>query len=286
MRSPPPRGWAFSPFGFVRRVFIGAYEDNIFFLGSALAFDALLAVLPFILLSLAALGYFVHSGEDAMADVLKLLDRFLPIAQEGGDSPLRRAEGLITGVVESRAQLSIFGLPLFFWFATRFFGGARAALNEVFDTPESRPYLVGKAIDLFQVIVTLVLVVANAFLTVLVADYPFVGRFAVGMSTFSIGVVLFFIVYSVAPARKMRWDTAVVAAAVASLGFEVVKKLYSLYLTEFATIDRLISNANAIALLLFVVWIYLTACVFLLGGEVAETYDLMRRQREQRAILG
>ncbi len=285
MRTPPRRGWAYSPIGFVRRVFIGAYEDNILFLGSALTFDALLAALPFALLLLAALGYFVHSGEEAMADVLALLDRVLPAGQPGGAGPLGQAERLITGVVESRAQLSIYGVPLFLWFATRFFSGARAALNEVFDTHETRSVLVGKGIDLVLVVVALVLIVANAYLTVVVADYPWLGRFVIGISTFALGVVLFFIVYMAAPTRPMPWDTALVAAAVASLGFEIAKKLYSLYLGEFAQFDRLVSNANAIAVLLVVVWLYLMACVFLLGAEVGETYDLMRRQREQRAIL-
>jgi membrane protein len=269
----------------VRRVFIGAFEDNILFLGSALTFDALLAALPFALLLLAALGYFVHSGDEAMGDVLALVERLLPPSPSGGAGPLTPAERMITAVVESRAQLSIYGIPLFLWFATRLFSGARAALNEVFDTRESRTILVGKAIDLLLVLATLVLLVANAFLTVLVANEPWFGRFAVSLSTFALGVVLFYLIYTVAPTRAMRWDTALVAAAVASLGFEVAKKLYSLYLMEFTRIDRLISNANAIALLLLVVWLYAIACIFLIGAEVAETYDLMRRQREQRAIL-
>jgi len=37
---------------------------------------------------------------------------------------------------------------------------------------------------------------------------------------------------------------------------------------------------------LFLLWIYYTAYVFLLGGEVAETYDLMRMRRLQRVQLG
>jgi len=279
------RGWAFSPAGFVRRVFLGAYEDNILFLGSALTFDALLAALPFVLLLLAALGYFVHAGDEAMADVLALLDRLLPPVQPGQGSPLDRAERMVTGVMESRAQLSTWGLPLFLWFATRFFSGTRAALNEVFDTRESRSIVVGKIIDLLLVIAALVLIVANALLTVLVADDPWFGRFVASLSTFALGVMLFYIIYTVAPTRAMRWDTAVVAAAVASLGFEVAKMLYGMYLAQFARIDRLISNANAIALLLLVVWLYAMALIFLLGAEVAETYDLMRRQREQRAEL-
>jgi len=282
----PLRGWAFSPLGFVRRVFVGAYEDNILFLGSALAFDALLAALPFALLLLSALGFFVHAGDEAMQDVVALLDRVLPTAGADADSPLRRAEGLVTGVVESRTQLSIFGIPLFFWFATRFFSGARAALNEVFDTRESRSFFKGKAVDFSLVVVTLVLIVSNAYLTVRFASDPWIGRFVIGVSTYGLVVVLFYIVYTVSPTRSMRWDTALVAAAVAALGFEIAKRLYSLYLTEVATIDRLISNANAIAVLLLVVWLYAISVIFLFGSEVAETYDLMRRQREQRAILG
>jgi membrane protein len=269
----------------VRRVFLGAFEDNILFLGSALTFDAILAALPFALLLLAALGYFVHSGDDAMRDVLALVERLLPPNPSGSEGPLRPAEGMITAVVDSRAQLSVYGVPLFLWFATRFFSSARAALNEVFDTRESRTIVVGKVIDLLLVLATLLLLVANAFLTVLLAGQPWFGRFAASLSTFALGVVLFYLVYTVAPTRAMRWDTALVAAAVASLGFEIAKKLYSLYLVEFARIDRLISNENAIAILLLIVWLYAMACIFLLGAEVAETYDLMRRQREQRAIV-
>ena len=68
--------------------------------------------------------------------------------------------------------------------------------------------------------------------------------------------------------------------------FGVAKRLYTIYLVEFTRFDRLISNANVIALLLLVVWFYLTACAFLIGAEVAETYDMRRRQREQRTIFG
>ena len=78
MPSISRRGWAFSPLGFLRRVFAEAYEDKILFLGSAMTFDALLASVPLVLLLLSALGYFVHSGEEAMADILALLDRMLP----------------------------------------------------------------------------------------------------------------------------------------------------------------------------------------------------------------
>jgi uncharacterized BrkB/YihY/UPF0761 family membrane protein len=70
-----------------------------------------------------------------------------------------------------------------------------------------------------------------------------------------------------------------------AVAFEIAKRLYALYLTRFATIDRLLSDANAVAFLLFLLWIYYMAFVFMLGGEVAETYDLIRMRRKQRVIL-
>ena len=37
---------------------------------------------------------------------------------------------------------------------------------------------------------------------------------------------------------------------------------------------------------LFVLWLYYTAIVFLLGAVVAETWELRKMQQRQRAILG
>lgn len=282
MHRPWRRGWADSPWGFVRRVIVAAHEDKIFFLASALTFDLLIAALPFALLLLAALG-FVLAGDTAVDDLRRLLEQALPGG--AGRDRIQQVETLVTDIVESRARLSLVGIPLFLWFATRFFSSARAALNEVFDTEESRPYVLGKLLDLGMVLATLALLVGNTYLTLRLGDLPWLGRFGGRLSTFGIGVVLFFTVYTVLPSRRVRWDTALVAAAVASFGFEIAKALYGLYLAEVATVDRLVSNENAIAVLLFVLWLYYTAVVFLVGGEVAETYDLLRRQREQRAML-
>ncbi len=277
------RGWAFSPVGFVRRSLTAAYEDNVLFLGSAITFDALLAALPFLFLLLATLGYAVGTGDEAIADFMTIVNRVLPASR--GDEAILRFEELVQAVVESRAQLSAWGIPLFLLLATRFFASARAALNEVFDTEETRSALVGKSVDLAMVVLSLVLVIANTTLAVVLIDAPWIGRFAGELSTFGIGLVLFVTAYTVLPSRRVAWDTAVVAAVVASLGFAVSKVLFTIYLAEFATFDRLLSNTNALAVLLGVVWMYYTACIFLLGGEVAETYDLMRRQRAQRASL-
>ncbi len=278
------RGWASSPWGFLRRIFTAAYEDNILFLASALTFQALLAAFPILLLALATLGYFANSA-DAAAEIRRLLGNVIPSSGADETDPFMQVERFIRSVVSSRAQLSIYGLPLFFWFSTRFFSGARAALNDVFDTQESRPWFHGIGVDFFLVMATLVLVVFNALVTVRIMQLPLLGGFALATTTFALAIVAFFIIYTMAPTRSVRWDTALVGALVAALGFEITKKLYVVYLVRFTTLDRLISNTNGIALLLLVVWVYAVVCVFLIGAEVGETYDMRKRQRQQRAIL-
>ena len=280
---PRPRGWATSPLGVLRRVLRGAYEDNVAFLASALAFDALLWTLPFLLVALSVFGFLV-GGVDPAPEIQALLARFLP--ETPRDGPFARVTNGLVTVVESRGRLSVWGGPFFLWFSLRLFGSVRTALNDVFDMDETRPWLVAKGTDLLLAITAAVLIAANTLTTVVVLDATWLGRWVAAVSAYAFAVLLFFIIYTTAPSRRVHWDTALVAAVVVSLGFEIVKRLYGIYLGRFATFDRVVSNANAIALLLFLLWIYVIAFLFVAGAEVAQTYDLMRRQREQRAILG
>jgi membrane protein len=278
------RGWAFSPLGFVRRVFIGGYEDNIPFLASGLTFDALLWIPALLAVALSGFGYLI-GGLDPR-ELARIIVVWVMPEPGGPETPFAAVGAFLESLVSTRSLLTAYGAPFFVWFSWRLFGSIRAALNEVFDTEETRSWLMGKAVDLTLGVLSAVLIIANTLITVFVLRAPWAGRFLAGLLAYVAVTTLFYVVYIVAPSRKMPWDTALVAALFASLGFEVTKRLYGVYLIEFATFDRLLSNTNALALLLFVLWIYATGLVFLAGGEVAETYDLARRQREQRAVLG
>ncbi|MDO8666437.1 MAG: YhjD/YihY/BrkB family envelope integrity protein, partial [Gemmatimonadales bacterium] len=87
------------------------------------------------------------------------------------------------------------------------------------------------------------------------------------------------------PPRRVRWDTAMVAAGTCSLGFELAKQLLRLSVTELVRTDRLVSDRTLGAVLLFVGWTYYMTFIFLVGGEIAQVYELRRRQAAQRAML-
>ena len=56
----PEGGWHRSVTGVVRRTLEAAYEDNIPFLASALSFDLILTIIPFVVVLLATVGYLVQ----------------------------------------------------------------------------------------------------------------------------------------------------------------------------------------------------------------------------------
>jgi membrane protein len=293
------RGWHQSVWGVVKRTFESAYEDNIPFLASALSFDVILTSIPFLVLLLAVVGALVqHQIATQQVDLAELLRRFMPISKGQGADAVARVEAILEQVLASRGRLTLFGVPLFLYFSTRLFGGLRAALNEVFDTEERRPFPVAKMLDLVLVLVTGALLLGSALLPALEARTLGTGllgesfvvqwlyRLSLEIVAYGFSTLLFFLVFKLLPSRPMAWRTALVAAVICALAFELAKRLYTLYVAHFVTLDRLGSTANAGAFFLLILWIYYTNCVFLIGGEIAEAYDLARMRRAQRVQLG
>jgi len=290
-------GWHQSIGGVAKRTFEAAYEDNIPFLASALSFDVILTAIPFLIVLVGVLGSLVHYQiTTQQVSLTELLQRFMPQLEGRGAEAVQYVETVLEQVIASRGQLTLVGLPLFLYFSTRLFGGLRAALNEVFDTEEHRPWWFAKLLDLLLVLLTGSLLLSSALLPALEAgmlqqlgDGPVVEwlyRLSLEVIAFAFSTILFLGVFKILPSRRIAWRTALVAAVFCALAFEVAKRLYALYLSNFLTLDRLASNANVGAFFLLIVWIYYTNCLFLIGGEIAESYDLARMRRGQRVQLG
>ena len=212
-------------------------------------------------------------------------------------------------VTQHRGTISLYSIPLFIWFSTRFFSAIRTALNEIFDVSVHAPrrhfvisYGLGKLRDAGMVLAVLVLLLANTVVAAaigvlrargsqVVAARPYLGFFVTSLGqgltellSLVLAVSLFYVVYKYASIRKLPWRAALLASAVTAVLFEVAKRLFSWYL-RFALVHSVSVDANLGALILFVIWLYYTALVFLLGGVLAETWDLRVRQRRQEAVL-
>jgi membrane protein len=285
-------------------------------LASALTFDALLAAVPFLLLLLIGLSHLAQAvgAIPALAggpvDPAEYFHRFLPPhAVAPGTDPFAPVESLLVQITKNRGEISILAAPAFVWFSTRLYASVRTALNEVYDVtarplPVRHPiigFLRGKARDAIMVVVAVSLFLMNTLLTgglaylqsrgmAVAPEFRFfvtnLGRLLGELLAFSLQLSLFFVTYRYASVRRLPWRTAMLAAVFTSLAFELAKRLYGLYLANFASLQGPSGNATLGTIGLFVLWVYYTALVFLLGGVVAETWELRKMQQRQRMILG
>ena len=288
-------------------------RNNILFLSSALTFDALLAAVPFILLALVGLTHLAGLSPRASdLELTRLLQRFMPPHGEAADrDPRALVRSVLLLITRHRAALSLYAVPLFIWFSTRLFASVRISLNDIFHAGTQPPprhillsMLLSKLRDIGMVLATLVLLLANtsltAFLGVLeswtaavVGPEPglrfFVtslGRFLTVLLAYLTAVTLFAFVYKYASVRRPPWRAAVIAAVFSALGFELLKRLYGLYLQYVASLGQTSIDANLGAVILFVLWVYYTALVFLYGGIVAQTWMEQARGRPVELATG
>ena len=259
------------------------------------------------LLILAGVSWLLeHTGGGALQPTL-LIERFFPPhVTVPGQDPFEAIETFLVQLTDAARRLSLVAIPAFLWFATRLFAGIRTALNEIYDV-QVRPsrrhfvaaYLLGKLRDFGMVLITLLLFLANAGLTTGLtlleargATVPglafFVttfGQIAGQLLAFVFLLTLFFAVYQFASIRRPPARAVLVGALVSGVLFELAKRLFGLYIRNVVSYQRFAVDVNVGAVILFVVWVYYSALVFLLGGVVAETWELRGLQREQRTVM-
>jgi membrane protein len=260
-----------------------------------------------VLLVLAGLGQLLEGTTAVPPSPTELFERFLPPHLRGPDDPFAAAEALLGRIATFGQKVTLVAVPAFLWFATRAFASARTALNDIYDV-SLRPvrrrhfvvgFLVGKGRDLMMVIVTILLFLASTGITTGLAlaqawgegHVPglgfwlsSVGRFLAEAVAFVFIVALFLILYRFGSQRRMPIRAAMVASLFAGAAFELARRLYALYLTDVASYNVAATDANLGAVILFVLWMYYSALVFLLGAVVAETWMLRHLQQRQRAV--
>ncbi len=271
-------------------------DDNIFFLAGGIAFNILLAAVPFLLLLLSGLGYLLNlKPTESSAELWLFIDRFLPPHAETADSPVHK---ILNDIITSRGRVGVFGLIGFVWFSTRLFGSLRTVLQHVFDIDYERGIIEGKLFDIKITVVGTLLFVAYSTLSAYlsVATTRGVGvlvaygirketmgtlEYVLGRVIASVVIMLmFYLLYKYLPKRRVRWRSAALAALVTGAMFELAKQVFTVYVRSFNP-SNLYSGTIA-ALVLIVFWTYYAALIFIIGGEVGQVYELRRVRRLQR----
>jgi len=285
-------GWTLRDYA--KRVWDNSGEDNIFFLAGGIAFNILLAAVPFVLLFASGLGYLLNQSADASsAEVNDVIYRFMPPTQEGAQ--LAR---VLVDIIKSRQAIGIYSVIGFVWFSTRLFGSLRSVLAQIFDIDSDRGIIAGKLFDIQITVVSSLLLVAYTALNTYLAlattrGLTLLGQLGVrqsmmGSLEYNFGqlvgfifiALMFYSLYKFLPNRKIRWQTALIAALFTSSLLELAKRGFSSYVQSFN--PGSLYTGTLAGLIIVVVWVYYAAMIFILGGEVAQVYELRRVRKLQR----
>lgn len=287
---------------YAKRVWDNSAEDNVLFLAGGVAFNILLAAVPFLLLLIAGLTYLLpllYQGTiDSASAIAFFIDRLLPAQADLPDSPLHK---LVNDVLRTRTTATIYGAIGFVWFSTRLFGSLRTVLGEVFDIEHERGIIEGKIFDIkITIIATLLFVASTALNTYITAatsrGVAFFSRLGIRHDVmggveywtgralaFVFIALMFFSLYKYLPIRRVRWRSAWIAAGFTSIMFEAARWVFSAYVRTFN--PGSLYTGTLTAIVIAVIWTYYAALIFILGGEVGQVYELRRMRRLQREVF-
>ncbi len=242
-------------------------RDGFAFFAQALAFNAIFAVFPILVLTVAVLAT-LFGDASGQARALTLIETLAPGVQGILVENLEQ-------VVRFRGISGLIAFAALLWSGKNLFQGIAFALNRALDVPEGRPLVT-------DVLVALVMLPILGALFVVATTVPLVIAFVVQnggfrdaalltqIAGYGTSVLLIFVVamvlYDYLPNRRVKLSFGVPGAIVFTVAWEVAQIAFTFYSTH-VNYSHVYGALAAFALLL--VWFYYMATIFLFGAQVS-----------------
>jgi membrane protein len=271
----PRRAWG----DVLKRTFSEFREDNMTDWAAALTYYGVLSIFPALIALVSILGLI---GEPATKPLLDNLQGFAP-------GPAHQIlTNALNGLTESRGGAGILffvGLAGAIWSASAYVAAFIRASNAVWDVEEGRHFVKTTALRLGVTIVMLILLTATAVAVVVTG--PVAGKVGklIGMGGTAVTVwdiakwpvlvlvvaLMFSILYYAAPNVRqpgLRWVSP--GAAIAVIAWMIASGLFGIFVANFGSYNKTYGSLGAV--IIFLVWLWLTNNAILLGAELsAET---------------
>ncbi|HWY14376.1 MAG TPA: YihY/virulence factor BrkB family protein [Rhizomicrobium sp.] len=271
--------------GFLKRLYAEFSEDRILTVAGGITFFVLLALFPAIASVVSLYGLFGHRA--AIVRDLELVSGFLP----GGAVAILKAE-LQRLIAQKPGQLSLAfaGSSLVaLWSASGGFGAVIEALNVAYGVRETRSFLrLTIEVLVFTIVAICVVGVALAlglFIPDSVAQMPdgrevaAAFRILVWPLSFVICVLILDVIYRYGPDRKhAQWRWINWGSAIASVLWLLGTELFSWYVQNFGSYNRVYGELGAAVG--FLTWIWLSLVIMLVGAEINS--ELEKRDSPKR----
>lgn len=267
-----------------RRFVYRCKRDRINVSAGHLAYVTLLSLVPFIMVFFTILSAFpaFEKRRTQLEDFI--FNNFVPTA---GDV----VQKYVGDFVGNASEMGAVGILSLLVVALLLISNIDKTLNTIWRTKSDRPAVY--TFSIYWMVITLGPLLMGS--SVAVSSYltglaTFAETYTPGLGTFLLKLVplfasmlAFIILYMVVPNKRVKAKYAVIGAFVATLLFELSKKAFALYVTNFPS-QEAIYGALAVVPILFL-WVYLSWIVVLLGAEftcsIEEIWDKPKADKSE-----
>ncbi|MDR5684360.1 MAG: YihY/virulence factor BrkB family protein [Armatimonadota bacterium] len=268
------QGTVAQAYAFGRDVAARFLEDDCLPMAATIAYYALLSIFP-LLLGASALATFFLERQDVQAAISEALRAYLP--PEAVAAVLRNVDE----AVRARGTVGVAAIAVFLWSSSAVAGAARHSLNRVWGVGQERPFWRRKMLEIATTLlfggilaaslsVSLTLSIVDRFIPASLSDaihaIPGAGAGRV-VIPLVLPMLVFLLAYRLLPNRPIRWRWLWPGALVATLLFEGARRVV-FWGVETFTRYQLVYGSLA-GVIVFLLWIYVVAAIFLLGAEVS-----------------
>jgi membrane protein len=258
-------------------------EDRLGLTASSLTFTTTIALVPFITVALAVFTAFPMFAK--FQDVLQkwLLESLIP------DNIARQVLGYLTQFAGQASKLGVAGVAVLFGTALALILTIDRTLNGIWRVRQPRP--LGQRVLVYWAAITLGPLLLGISLTItsyaISASKGVVGVMPGGVQLL-LDVLQFFLMagamaalYHYVPNTRVKWAHAWTGGLFVSTGFEVAKRLLTLYLSKVPTYSMVYGAFATVPILLS--WIYVAWVIVLLGAVITAYLPSLLTGLQRRA---
>ncbi|KAB2336098.1 YihY/virulence factor BrkB family protein [Cytobacillus depressus] len=255
-------------------------EDDLFGLAAQLAYFFLLSLFPLLLFLVSLLPYLPITTED----ILAVIRDFAP------KESMRLIEANISSLSQKNGGVLSFGIIATIWSASNGINAIVLAFNKAYNVKETRHFIVARGMSILFTFAMLFVFVVALLLPVfgkIIGGYLFAklglsGEFMTIWNTLRwlVSSIILFIVFTglywIAPNIKLKCVTVVPGAIFATIGWELSSLAFSYYVTNFINFSATYGSIGAVIVLML--WFYLTGIIIILGGEINAIYSKYKKE--------
>lgn len=262
---------------------VGVYNSDDMTFAASISYYTLLSLFPFFLLAFSILGS-VSSDPNDRSKILEFILRYFPTKFEFVTTQMDAMQ-------QSTVRLGVAGSLLMVWASMGVFGAITSAVNHAWGVEKQPSYLKHKLVSFIMLVAASLLLLVGLLLVsainvvearwfsvvaVRVPQLEVMQHFAIRWASTVVFIMVVGLIFYFVPNAKVRFRDVWVGAVVTGFLWRGALAGFSWYVKDLTSFSV---HGQIAAVVVFLIWVYISAMLLLYGVEITAANARLRRHR-------